>query len=184
MSTDTTYFAASLPFLDWNEEVPLSVAQFQEDCRRLLSARDFQEVQRALKEDFSDLQTPFLKYYSALEHGLRSEWTRRRAKALGREPDGMLRGEHVVAVDILAALDKAGQAPDPFSAQHVLDQWRWDKIAEGLQGHYFDLEFIVGYALRLNLLCRYQDFASELGPQRWQEYQDTVLASAGPKADL
>ena len=45
------YFAASLPMLQFEGELPISTEDFVNDCQRLLSARDFLCIRKIFFED-------------------------------------------------------------------------------------------------------------------------------------
>jgi hypothetical protein len=44
----------------------------------------------------------------------------------------------------------------PLDAEKALDETRWKALDELATGHYFDLDFLISYALKLRILERWE----------------------------
>ena len=172
MSTAYYYFAASLPTLMWGGELPFSLASFLEDCQRLLRDEDYQQVLIAVEMQDGPARNPLLVEWRSFSDRLLREAVWRRAEALGRELGaGQVRPQDPEAQ---AVLTEATRAADPLRAEQGVDLARWRKIEDLAQGHLFDLEFILSYAVRLRILDRYQRIAGEQGRQVLAAWQAQV----------
>jgi hypothetical protein len=131
-----------------------------------LEANDFAllETVRLLQSDESVTCGVLTKWY-AWEHALRNELVKRRAPKLGLNAEDYLRGnEHNRACALVA--DEVFQIESPFTAEEALDRARWRFLEELEIGHYFDMEKLVVYALKLQILTRRSFFDSEEGREK------------------
>ena len=53
--------------------------------------------------------------------------------------------------------------PDLLEAEKLLDRTSWQFLDELEQGHYYDLEFLMVYGLKLKILERHQEYATSKG---------------------
>jgi len=170
------YLVATFPMLFFDTERPLGIESFLESCGEHLSSRDYRVIEAA---SLSPLPTGgpscgLLERWRAWETALRNELVRARAKEQGIDPEGHLReGEQIVSV-AEAARDAFGQEV-PLAAEQVLDRARWDYLDELETGHYFDLEKVIVYYLRLQILHRKALFDAESGAAAFEEiYRGTT----------
>jgi hypothetical protein len=67
----------------------------------------------------------------------------------------------------------------PLEAELFLDGCRWEKIDELAAGHFFDIEFLRAYRLKLQILERHMKFEEELGFAAYRELYSRVLQASG-----
>jgi hypothetical protein len=160
------YLVASLPMLFFDSERPPSLEEFLTLCAEHLSPADLRMVEAAgvSAEGPSGPTCALLERWRAWETALRNELVRLRAKAHGLDPERHLReGEEIVSVTNIA---RSAFAQDlPLAAEQSLDRARWDFLDELEEGHYFDVEKVVAYHLRLQILSRRRLFDVETGTE-------------------
>ena len=59
--------------------------------------------------------------------------------------------------------------PDPLEAELYLDRIRWEKLEELEKNHYFDITYLVAYALKLQILERWDRINSIGGDEAMQK---------------
>ena len=170
------YFVASLPTLDFGLKPLWSLPEFLNQCRQYLSVRDFQMIQKAVfGESLEKPQRPLKNIvwnsWTRFNQALRNELAWFRALRADKDPALYLRGQRPDDPMFGDVVAQAKQAPDPLAAERVLDRFRWQHLDELIFGHYFDVEVLMIYAFKLQILERYQTIASERGQEIFAEYQ-------------
>ena len=164
MSGEYYYLVASLPRLQFGAAPPLTREQFLGRCAGQVSAahdRILAEVElfqtRPAKTGLALLD----RWYER-ERALRNALACERAQRLGVTAAGHLRDFRPdprlaeIARQLLA-LDS------PLTADEELDRVRWRLLEELAFGHYFDLETLVVYLLKLRILERRACFDPTVG---------------------
>jgi len=64
---------------------------------------------------------------------------------------------------------------DPLTVEKNLLLWRWQFLDSLEFGHYFDLEFLIMYYLRLQILKRLFTFNKKIGREKYQQYLEMEL---------
>ena len=167
MSGGYYYLIASLPRLQFGAAPPLTREQFLGRCAGQVSA-----AQDRMLAGVELFQTQPAKTGLALldrwyehERALRNAVVIERAKRLGVTAAGHLRDFRPdprlaeIARQLLA-LDS------PLVADEELDRARWRLLEELAFGHYFDLETLVVYRLKLRILERRARFDPLVGAAR------------------
>ncbi len=178
------YAVATLPYLEYEADPPLTPAEFLESVRNALSDEDYARLIEAdIVPERIDASAPeLLRRWQEWEMSLRNELARLRAPKVAREPDGYLRDGGGSAGLYDVARDAIGQE-NPAIAEDILNRSRW-RFLEGIEfGHYFDLEKLIGYYLRLQLLARKSLFKEEQGAARFEEIYQTITESLGSPLD-
>jgi hypothetical protein len=136
-------------------ERPTALDSFVALCGEHLSSRDFRIVESASISDLA-ARSPscaVLDRWRSWETALRNELVKLRAKARGLDPERHLReGTEIVSVADVARGVFAQELP--LAAEQELNRARWGILDELEEGHYFDLEKVVVYHLRLQILHR------------------------------
>ncbi len=171
MSTAYYYFAASLPMLAFDTTSVYSLERFLEDCQRLMSDRDYAEVLSALDENGPRARCPVTRQWKDFLRALRNQGVVARAGNLKKDPQSFIRGERVIDAGIVDAVTRAGKADNLLAGERILDELKWQRIEQIMNGHFFDLEFLIGYALKLQLTDRFEKMDSVKGAQVFEEYQ-------------
>jgi len=171
------YFAASLPMLHFDGPPPFSVGKFLEESGRLLAPPDHEQIRLTLSAEGEpeNPRHPFGAAWQDFERRLRNELVCDRAAALNKDPDDFFRGERGADHLIRQAVMDAIKSSDPLEAEKILDRARWQKLDEMLLGHYFDLEFLIAYAVKLSILERYRKIGSPEGGRIWGILSGSLL---------
>ena len=161
------YTINSLPHLSFDRPLPISREEFfartqselnTEEMETLRSVRLYQTEPE--KESISVLE----QWYN-WERGLRNRFALLRATKLGLDPRTYVRqGDDDESAARLA--DEIFQIESPIDAEQALDKARWDFLDELQTSHHFDLEKLIIYYLKLQLLERKSLFNEEKGRER------------------
>lgn len=168
------YLVASLPFLDFEKPAPFSYEEFLENGRRLMRREDFDILTKAVLS-WDEIPSP----HSALEklawfhRALNSEIARLRAKKFQKDPLGYVRADQYVDAQSLSVIQQAMGEQNPLNAEKILDRHRWNRYEEISQNHFFDLEVLISYGLKLQILDRHKMFASDQGWNIFQGYEES-----------
>jgi len=173
MSKAYYYFVASLPTISFQAQPLLTLENFLLLGKEHLSPADYQKINDALFADPSQAKMTSGPYgaWIAYNRRFRNEVAFYRAKRANKNPEQYLRGEYIPDQLIAIALEHATKAADPLSADKILDQTRSQFLDELIKFHYFDFEVVFIYALKLQMIERYQRIESGLGKEVLEEYK-------------
>ncbi len=167
------YFAASLPMLFFDVKPSMSVESFLADCRRLLTGPDYSLVARLLSEDDPESSSgersptttpnPAWKAWVRFNRDFRNELAWYRANRLSKDPQRYLRGLRFAEPFLAEQIQQASKTSNPLEAQKFLDKVKWRFLDEIERGHYYDIEFLCVYGLRLKILEHHQECHSPKG---------------------
>ncbi len=165
MSRNYYYFAATLPMLTFGTRPPCSNKDFLASCTEYLSRGDREVIENSLltppEEDGKKNST--LSRWIDFENASRNELVNFRAKKLGRDAGKYFRGEYVPDPYIAAMVVSAAQADNPLLVERRIDLARWEKLEELELQHYFDLQFLIVYYLKLQILNKWDSIRAEKG---------------------
>ena len=179
------YFVATLPsLLAGASAPPLSHAEFLERSSRFLSEKDMAVLEGArlfIPEDGSFPtaagSSPLLARYYRWELSLRNELARLRAGRLQKPVEKHVKpGEP--EWDGLKVAQAAMQAEDPLQGELLIERERWSFVESLAVGRFFDLEYLVSYALMLQALERRARFAAQRGQEGYETVYRSVLETA------
>lgn len=157
------YFVTQLPLLYFEKEPLVTIEDFLEEGRKWLSKRDYNILEKTnINETSTLLSDPqVLKDYKSFENSLRSELVQwREAKRANQEYKTRL---------FPVSLVKEG---NPLQIEKNIMKLRWDFIDKQEVSHHFDLEFLVLYYLKLQLLQRLSTFNKESGFEKFKKYTE------------
>jgi hypothetical protein len=169
------YLVASLPMLFFDSERAPTLDAFLQLCAEHLSPGDFRLVEAASIAVLERRRPScgVLERWRTWETALRNELVRLRAKARGVDPERHLRESgDVVAVTGIARGAFAQELP--LAAELSLDRARWEFLDELEEGHHFDVEKVVIYHLRLQILHRRAFFQVETGTEAFGAVYEKV----------
>lgn len=180
MSREYYYFAASLPLLDFDSKPIMNLGSFLSECQRLLAPEDFLLVEKALTLPRVEENAGhcFVEAWHSFERAFSNELVYFRAGRLHKDPNEYIKGERAFSAHLADIIQQAMKMTDLLMAEKMIDKVRWSFLDELLTGHYFDIEMIIGYALKLQILERHQLFSSSLGEERFKQYQQISLPDA------
>jgi hypothetical protein len=155
--------------------------EFLDLCSRRVSDREYALLVRArLLPDPEDLpRNKLLRTWYELETGLRNELARQRAAQLNRDEHSYVRttagGDDLSGtVGISEVAREALSQETPLKAEMVLLRHRWSILDDLEVGHFFDIERLIIYYLKLQILWRKQQFNREDGTNVFERTYNTV----------
>jgi hypothetical protein len=166
------YLVASLPMLQFLMKPPFSSERFLELCCPLIPANDCQVLQTLPQpENYGENGTPLpvIRRWIEFNVALRNELVRVRAAKRHLEPGPFLRqggrGDTVFAPGGTGTYMTASL----LDGEKALDETRWKELDALATGHYFDLEFLIIYAWKLQILERWERIQGADGPGLLQQ---------------
>ncbi|HSV56469.1 MAG TPA: hypothetical protein VLH39_05105 [Magnetospirillaceae bacterium] len=177
------YLRSTLPTLLSGSPPPFSSRGLLERCEGRMRPADYLVLQSALSDHpFADVasetrRSRALFRYRAWEKGLRNELTRIRAGRTGKTPERYLRSGDP-EWDGIRVARAAAQCEDPLEGELLIERERWACLERLETGHFFDLEALVAYALKLRVLERKALFDSERGEGVYTAAYREILSAA------
>ncbi|MGR3294566.1 MAG: DUF2764 family protein [Candidatus Scalindua sp.] len=174
------YVITSLPYLSLSEVPHIRKDDFLANCKSYLKRTDFNMLESVILFDAegNDVPPGVIRHFFRWERGIRNVLVRLRAKSLGLEPDEFIRDEIVDHSQTLLA-EQAFNADSPLMAEEILNKARWRYLDELEFGHYFDVERLVIFFLKLQILERISSFNAEAGSERL----NAIVSQGAPDAD-
>lgn len=153
-----TYLISSLPMLHFNARAPFSFEKFLKTCEPFIPQLDLKILKSAAVDGEYNYENahPFLKEWYNFDTDLRNELVKVRAAHKHLDVSKYLRHDRYVTPPIAHLAMNAHRSPSPLEAERMLDSARWEKLEELCFGHYFDLEFLLIYGLKLLILERWE----------------------------
>lgn len=152
----------------YTEPPRLSPEDFLLEAGRLLGAAEARTLEAARLSNFDPAAcaSPAFNRYREWEIGLRARLALMRAAARKEDetPYARLGGE---TVETARFARSAFEAPDPLQAEEILLRARWDMLSNLEVLHFFDMEFLVVYFLKLQVLARRALLSQENGRPRF-----------------
>lgn len=143
------YLISSLPMLFFGARPPFNSEGFLDKCREFVSENDFAVLR-------GESESVFLRRWEDFDADLRNELVKIRAHRRHIDAHKYLRQERYVSVDTVSAAVAVSRNPLILDSEKSLDQIRWDFLEDLAQGHYFDLEFLLIYGLKLRILEKWE----------------------------
>lgn len=150
-----TYLISSLPMLHFGIKPPFSFERFMEICQDKISQDEVNLLKATTKAYAYEGIQVTLEKWRDFETALRNELVRVRASRKHIDPLKYIRGEGYVEPFISRLAMNAYRNPSILETEKLLDQERWQMLDELAVGHYFDLDFLIVYALKLLILERW-----------------------------
>ncbi|MDP2938667.1 MAG: DUF2764 family protein [Candidatus Omnitrophota bacterium] len=153
-----TYLISSLPSLQFGGKPAFSFQGFLDYCQRLIPESDIQILRKvSISGDYprQNIQ-PTLKNWHDFDTQLRNELVKIRASLKHLDATKYLRQDKFLDSSILHLAINACRNPSILEAEKMLDQERWRALDGFCFGHYFDLDFLIIYALKLLILERWE----------------------------
>ncbi len=175
MSRMYYYLAASFPMLDYGVKPPVSYDDFLEDCRRLMPDEDFLHLESAVlgAEPVTSPGRSALSAWDRFNSDLRNEMARFRAQRAHKDPQDFMRGEAYAHPRHAEAVQHAAQEENLLEAEKALDRHKWQFLDDLSGGHFFDMDYLIVYALKLQILERHRLIGSDRGRETLERYKAT-----------
>ena len=154
------YLVATLPLLRYDGVSPFDLDSFLEQCKSQVSDRDYQTIESALTGRPSS--HPFLQKWQQFASMVQRELNDQRSKKLGLAAP-KYRNEGEKEFRIGEAVRQAISNENALDAELSLLELKWKYLEEAVALHYFDVEALLAYAVKLQLLERKSLFTKEEG---------------------
>ncbi|KHE92702.1 MAG: DUF2764 domain-containing protein [Candidatus Scalindua rubra] len=174
------YVITSLPYISLSEGSHIGRDDFLASCKNYLKRTDFEmlgSVSLFYAEE-GDMPPGVIRRFFRWERGVRNVLVRLRTKSLGRESDELIRDEMVDHSQVILA-EEAFNANSPLMAEEILNKARWRYLDELEFGHYFDIERLIVYFVKLQILERISSFDVEEGRERL----NAIISQGAPDTD-
>jgi hypothetical protein len=136
----------------------LSLNDFLNRCAELIPENDAVLIRQALSTEAYalDLSAPgVLLKWKEFDLALRNELVRARAVRKKVDPARFLRQDTHFDINITHIAQASLRHTSILEAERYLDLERWKALDEIARGHYFDLDFLLIYGLKLAILERW-----------------------------
>jgi len=162
MANYYAYFVSSLPGLRFGSKPPFPLNRLIDMAAGLLSDGDTEILKTISDGDTFSWKTtrPIIRKWQAFETALRNELVRIRAARMRVDPLKYMRHENETDIAINHMAINAYRAPNILESERMLDEARWRVLDELVSGHYFDLDVVLAYALKLSILEKWERIRS------------------------
>jgi len=174
MAESYYYFASALPLLvDIDSKLPFSSEEFLADCQRLLIKEDYYLAYQVLVNAGNGIQTEntTIKNLIQFDQDFRNELAFYRAEYAKQDPSDHVRGEKSSALGLVEAINPLLKANELLEVEKTLDRIRWKNYDYIGSGHFYNLEYIIIYGLKLRIVERYETINSPKGKEIFEEYK-------------
>ncbi len=145
------YTVAALPYLSFDAPPPITLSEFRTLCRDTLSEADWEILQQASLFGEESGKNDLLFRWHRWEQSFRSELGRLRAAKLGMDADSIPR--IVPETGRVQELARAAwMETSPLAAEQLILKAFWEVLEELEVNHFFDLEKLLVYHLKLQIL--------------------------------
>jgi len=174
---------ASLPYLKWGDRPPMDFPQFEQWVSNSLSQRILEGL-HALRESASSQAAglPGSGMFAIWRHfdwQFRTALAWERRKRLGWEDSPELATPAIdqpnadLQYQARLALDHA----DPLECERAIELVRWSFLDNAAAGHYFDIEALVCWWLKLGILWRLDSFRDLEGEATFHRFHVAISDS-------
>jgi len=165
------YLISQLPVLLFDKESFFNTDSFLEEAEKWMSKQDFLVLSQVSLLPSESMKIKFRLWekvigFEKLFQAELAAW--RKARRLGQDfkPESFP-----------LSLVKEG---NPLDVEKKLLQWRWNFLDALEREHHFDLEFLVIYFLKLQILTKLSLFVKEKGMEIFKNLEETNQAKATP----
>lgn len=154
------YLPASLPHLVFERKTPISVSDFISECEKWFSGRDLKLIKNIhINNTQINPEDPgILKEWKKFNKGLREELAKARheKKIHAKEP-------------VVTRLVDIFEEKNPLLIEMKYEKMRWDFIEQKEFRYNFDLNWLIIYLLKLQILERLTAFNKEKGIENFEK---------------
>lgn len=182
------YLIAGLPVLssDWTENGQLPVDELTEEIRNLCSEKDNSLIdsllagfsEENLNEGFYkgmlESHNSFLRDYFTFDLNLRNCKVRYLNSRLERPEDTDIFLEPSEDFEEKDAVDKVLNGDDLLAREHGLDSITWDKVSELTTFDYFNINAVLGFLAKLNIINRWLKLDERTGRELFKKLVDEI----------
>ena len=150
------YLVSSLPMLRFDDQAPFTSETFLQLCNQHLSHTDYELISEA-RFRLHGSEVPhhsLLAAWYRFWHSTNLLLTQERARKLGLESEHYKTGSTFFESDSSDVVRDVLSAEHPLQAETVLLESYWKKLDWMETNHLFDIEFLLVYRLKLQILER------------------------------
>ncbi|MEM5947704.1 DUF2764 domain-containing protein [Spirochaetia bacterium 38H-sp] len=144
------YFVSSLPLLNFDQSPPMGVSSFLSECSALLQEKDYRILESVLLDRDCEFSSDFARNIREWFRAFNNALVVFRASRLGVGAEKWLRG--MPDGYFSEMIKPVFQHDSVVGKQEALYKFVWSFLDECGAGHFFDLEALIVYGLRLSLL--------------------------------
>jgi hypothetical protein len=169
------YFIATLPTLLPRQTPSLSYEEFMQTAERLVEGQDLAILTAARLDNFTfdPAANEVFTTFQTWEINLRNRLAALRAAAR-KNTERNYEREAPSVPETAATARAAFEAADPLQGESVQNRARWDLLSALETYHEFDIEFLVIYALKLQLLERSAAMSPSAGAAAHQALEEDM----------
>ena len=123
-----------------------------------------------------------LRYWQRWDLSLRSDLAVLRAQALGWEIEPYQETPRELKTFEVAR--EAMVQSSPYEAEEILDRARWEFLDQLEVGHYFDIEKLLVYLLKIRILERRARFTDNKGTESFEKTYNRIAADLGEALEI
>ena len=170
-----TYLISSLPLLNFLGKPTLDFDKFVSLCARFIPLSDLEIIKNvSVSTEFKSQRLPVtLKKWQDFDTALRNELVKIRSSRKHVDPSKYLKPLFFPDLSLSHAVASIVRNPSLLEVEKALDLLRWRFLDEISFGHYFDLELLIIYALKLQILIRWEN----IGQLDKEKIMETTLAA-------
>lgn len=176
------FLVASLPLLSYDNRDTTEPSEFLEMLGDHLGEREIDLVRQATIDapGIGSSGHETIDRWNEFERGVRNALVRLRAQRRNADASESLRlddggGDATTPTEIGDAARDAFNHDSPLSGEDVLNRARWEFLDELEVGHFFDLERIIIYYLKLQLIARRRGFRRDEGERKFAEITEQII---------
>jgi len=162
------YTLAALETIRLGEKIPVSEEYFLQFAEDTIDAKSYQILLKSRWGQTEPTGFSFADRILSWEKDLRLELAKARIMKLPFENPPNLQGSDG-SYNILETVRAVMALDSPLDAERYLDQLRWSFLEEMSARHYFDLEALVVYYLKLQLALRQEKFQEKPGRDSFEK---------------
>ena len=170
------YTVASLPHVSFDSTSTMAEDDFLYLCQNTLSSGDLRVLKEARFPSTPGLKTgnATLDKWAAGEQSLRAELAKLRAAKKGLETESYNR-YGAYSLDMLEAAHKAFGEESPLEAEMIILRALWALLEELEAGHLFDVDKLVAYYLKLQIVNLKNKRNKKDGEKNFSSQYETIL---------
>ena len=175
------YLISSLPAIILGEKPYYSSEEFMSLCSAWIGKSDIEKLSRlTLSPEHINTDNRFIRDWYKYEEIIRNSSVKNRAAKLNKDPLPYLKPEDKIYTDIERGVQDSFSAANPREKEMALDRLRWETIDFLETQHFFDLEKLCAYKLRLLICEKWIARKTETG----QKNLSTILDSLYQAKDI
>jgi|TARA_A100001015_G_scaffold178718_1_gene198670 hypothetical protein len=155
---------ASLPHIELDKELPITVEAFRDACGDHLSKSQWRLLNSLLDGEVScEITHPFANRWFHAEIQLKNAVARQRAQIRGVDVKPFLRShDHFIGL-IETRVQEAFNAEDPAELESLLDHTRWELAEDFIGEDTYGFAKLAAYAVQLRIATRWNRLNDETG---------------------